>query len=178
MRRTRRQGVALLALVIAGFASLATTEGPPGVSQEPKDHLSFTGDQRTEVRHVRIEVVAGDGDASVTADVPIETGGVNGKRPVALTVIRDRDGKSVLDDYGPNYQPGFLSSLAGNFDAIESCASGQTCAETVTFTFTRIPDDSRQSLDFDWSIRARSAYSADTSTSPPPGASLTVTISR
>ena len=174
----RDKRVALLALMVAGLASLATTEGPPGVRQESKDHLSFSGDQRTEVRHVRVEVVSGKGDATVSADVPIETGGVNGKRPVALTVIRDRDGKSVLDDFGPSYQAGLLGSIAGNFDAIDSCASGQTCTETFTFTFTRIPEDNRQSLDFDWSIRAGSAYSIETSMSPPPGASLTVTITR
>jgi hypothetical protein len=83
----------------------------------------------------------------------------------------------LLDDFGPDYQPGFFGSLAGTFVAIDSCGRVQTCAETFTFTFTRIPDDTRDSLDFDWSVRAQSAYAIDMGTSPPSGASLTVTIS-
>jgi hypothetical protein len=114
----------------------------------------------------------------VSADIPIETGGVNGKRPVTLTVIRDRDGTSVLDDYGPSYQTGAVSNLAGSFVAIDACAKGQTCVETFTLTFTRIPGDTRQSLDFAWSIQARSSYLEGNITSPPPGASLLVTITR
>jgi hypothetical protein len=147
------------------------------MSQEAKDHLTFSGKQRTEIRHVRVDVVAGDGDTTVRADVPFETAAVNGKRPVMLTVIRDRDGESVLDDSGPDVQAGEIVGVVGDFDPIDSCASGKTCVETFTFTFTRIPEDARPSLDFDWSVRARSEYSR-AGASPPPGGSLAVTIIR
>jgi hypothetical protein len=178
MNRAHRQALSLIALVIAGASSLATTQGPPTVFYETKDRLSFSGDQRTEVRHVRVVVAAGKGKAHVTADVPVEVGGVDGKRPVTLTVVRDSDGTSVvLDDFGPGYQAGTVSSLAGDFTAIESCPSGQTCSESFTFTFERIAEDTRPDLAFDWSVRATAEWPGSPPPgSPPPGASLDVTI--
>jgi len=177
MNGQARRTLSLVALVVAGVSSLATTQGAPAVGQQPQDRLSFSGDQRTEVRHVKVVVTAGAGDAHVTADVPIEVGGVDGKRPVALTVVRDRDGASVLDDYGADYQAGTVSSLAGYFTAIDSCASGKTCSETFTFTFERIPQDTRPDLAFDWSVRAFAEYpSIEPGASVPAGASLAVTI--
>jgi hypothetical protein len=131
------------------------------------------------VRHVRVEVTAGADAAHVSAEVPIEVGGVDGLRPVTLTVVRDRDGASVLDDYGPDYQAGDSSNLAGYFDAIDSCPAGETCSETFTLTFDRIPQDTRDDLAFDWSIRGRAEYpDREPGTSVPGGASLEVTITR
>lgn len=175
MIRANRQALSLLALVIAGASSLATSQAPGAVVfDEPWDRLSFSADHRVEVRHVRFVVVGGKDGVDVTADVPIEVGAVDGKRPVTLSVVRDSDGESVLDDFGPDYQAGTGSSLAGHFVAIESCPSGQTCSENFTFTFERIAEDTRPSLAFDWSISSKAEYPGST---PPPGASLEVTIS-
>jgi hypothetical protein len=177
--RISRQLLALVVLLLAGLASLATSVGPPAVTLEAKDRLSFSGDQRIEVRRVRVEVVASDRATRVWADVPIDIGAVDGKRPVTLTVIRDRDGESVLDDFGPDYQPGTLGSLAGSFEPIEVCSRGATCVETFTFTFERIPEDTRQSLEFEWSVRARAeSPDLDPGASPPSDASLRVEIRR
>lgn len=178
MNRTARQTLALVMLVVAGISSMATSRSSPAVGQEPKDNLSFSGEQRTQVRHVKVEVNAGEADARVTAVVPIQVGGIEGKRPVTLTVVRDGGGDgSILDDYGPDYQPGTTSSLAGHFTAIASCAAGTTCSETFTFTFERISEDSRPDLAFDWSVSARAEYpSIEPGATPPAGASLTVTI--
>jgi len=174
MNRAHRQALSLIALVIAGASSIATTQGAPAaLFDEPKDRLSFSLDQRTEVRHVRVVVAAGKGKAHVTADVPIEVGGVDGKRPVTLTVVRDSDGASVNDDIGAGSQAGTIANLAGAFTAIDSCPSGQTCSESFTFTFVRIAEDTRPDLAFDWSVRATAEWSGS---SPPPGASLDVTI--
>jgi hypothetical protein len=158
VKRSRRQVLALIVLVIAGLASLATETAPGLLSQEPTDRLSFKAGQTTEVRHVRMEIVSAAGQARVWVDIPIEIGSVNGKRPVTLTVIRDRDGKAILDDFGPDYHAGSDSSLAGSFEAIASCAPAKTCSETFTFTFERIPEDTRPSLAFDWSVRASATY--------------------
>ena len=174
MNRAQRQALSLIALVIAGASSIATSAGAPAaLSREPKDRLSFSGDQRTEVRHVRVVVAAGKGKPQVTADVPIEVGGVDGKRPVTLTIVRDSDGASLDHDFGPDYQAGTVSSLAGGFTAIDSCPSGHTCSASFTFTFVRIAEDTRPDLAFDWSVRATAEWP---NVAPPPGASLDVTI--
>lgn len=176
-----RVQVTLLIAAAAAFSGCVTVfvdPGPPGISQETKDQLSFAIDQRVEIRHVRIDVVAGAQAARVWADIPIETGGVGGKRPVVLKITRDRDGLSMNDDFGPEYQAGLASSLAGNFTAIE-CSATQTCSETFTFHFERISGDGRTTLAFQWSVRARSEYSTlSPMASIPSGASLQVLVTK
>jgi hypothetical protein len=176
-----RQRLAFLAMVVAGVASLATSQGPPGIGQEPKDRLTFASDHPVQVRHVRIRIDAGAGTAYVRADVPIQTGGVGSpaKRPVTVTVVRDSDGKSIGDDLGPGYLAGAVSSLATSFVAIGSCAADTTCEATFTLTFERIPEDTRESLEFEWSVRTWAEYpDREAFSSPPPGAALSVEISR
>lgn len=150
--------------------------GPAGISQEVRDRLSFSATSSVETRHVRFVVSAGEGDAHVQANFPIETGGVDDKRPVVLTVVRDRDGVSVNDDFGPDYRPGTTSSLAGNMDVLD-CPRSQVCTETFTFTFQRIPADQRETLEFSWSVRARSEYGdVGEFESPPIGAAIEISI--
>jgi hypothetical protein len=174
MNRAQRQALSLIALVFAGASSIATSQGAPAaLLEEPKDRLSFSLDQRTEVRHVRVVVAAGEGKAQVTADVPIEVGGLDGKRPVTLTIVRDSDGASVNDDIGTGGQAGTIANLAGAFTAIDSCPSGQTCSASFTFTFLRIAEDTRPDLAFDWSVRATAEWPG---LPPPTGSSLDVTI--
>ena len=175
MTRSRRQLLAYVALAVAGVASLATSQAPPSISQEAKDHLSFGVGQHTEVRHVRIEVRPGADSAQVTAEVDIEIGGVNGKRPVTLTVTRGSDGMSILNDFEPGYQVGTTTNVSGAFDAFDGpCPNDQTCTELFTLTFTRIAEDTRPTLAFDWSVRTSADF--NTLATPPPEASLTVSI--
>jgi hypothetical protein len=180
---TVAQPIRTLALAAAAIFLLAACvpwgdPGAPGISQETHNRLSFSPDHPVEVRHVRVDVLAGPTAAHGWADAPIDTGGINGKRPVELTVTRDRDGASINNDFGPDYQAGLLGSLAGQFDMLD-CPAGGTCSETFTLTFRRIPQDTRPCLAFDWSVRARLEYpSLDPFASVPPGGSLAVSITR
>jgi len=141
-----------MTLLVAGIASLATTTGQ-SADQEIKDRLSFSGAERALVRHVRVDVVAGSAAATVSAEVPMDTGAVaDGKAPVLLAIVRDSDGVSVGQDLEPT--AGTHGYVAGWFRAIESCPKGQACSEAFTLTFERVPEDTRSSLEFGWSVRA------------------------
>jgi hypothetical protein len=150
----------------------------PSATDEVRDHLVFSGGEDTQVRHVRVEASGGSKPVSVTADVPIYVGPVDGRRPVTLSVVPAGGGESVLDDFGPDYVAGTESSVAGRFDMIE-CPAGETCSEDFTFTFTRVPGDPEQSVEFDWSIRPTAQYAGhEFGASPPPGGYVEVTISQ
>lgn len=157
-----------------GIASLATTTGQPGLVKETTDHLSFAGSQRSAARHLRVEAVAGGAGPHVFVEIIVRTAGVDGRVPVILSVTRDSDGTSV-DGGQPPEGPGDGSAIVGTFDPFESCGAGQTCSDTFTLTFQRIPEDTRDPLDFDWIARTHSEYPSQASTAPS-GASLTTTI--
>ena len=180
MTERRRRLLSLLMIALAGAASLATQQGPPTVDDEPSDRLSFVADQRSEVRQVTVEVTSGESDAHVTADIPIDIGGLDdGIPPIGLSVTRNSDGASVLEDFGPGFKAGTEGYLAGWFVAIESCPKGETCAQSFTFTFERVPEDRRATLDADWSVRASAEYlGRSPGSSPPVGAFLEVRITR
>lgn len=178
MNKSPRQLLPLVALLIAGAASLATSQSSPGISQETKDHLSFSGDQRSQTRHIRIELAPGNNTVvNVSATIMLETGAINDKAPFAVRVTRDRDGASVLHSEG--YVTGSDYSAVGNFDVMTQCARGSTCSESFTVIFMRIPEDTRPTLDFDWSIRTGGTFQGlSPDDSVPADASLVVTISQ
>jgi hypothetical protein len=170
---------AYVVLAVAALASIATSAAPPGIVTEESDRLEFTDPQRIETRRVLVVVTPGGEDAHVTASVPIQVAPVNGKRPTGLQVIRESDGASVLDDYGPNYQPGSAGSVAGEFFVMDCTARQVTCRETFTFTFTRLREDARPTLAFSWAVNVRATYSVNASaTDAPAGAKVEVTIDK
>ena len=179
VNRSPRQLLPIVALVIAGVASLATSQSSPGISQETKDHLSFSGDQRSQTRHIRIELAPGNNTVvNVSALIELGTGAINGKAPFAVRVTRDRNGASVLHD-SEYFEPGPDSTGAGFFDVVTQCARGSTCSESFTVIFMRIPEDTRPTLDFDWSIRTGGTFQGlSPDDSVPTDASLVVTISQ
>ena len=140
MTRTHRQLAAILVLICAGGASLGTTQAGPGSTSETKDHVDFGAGVNVVVRHVHIAVVPSPVAAGVSVEIPIYTGGVNGQEPVALTVIRERDQKSVLQQpsCGGETPPGCTeivgtdSNTAGWFEVFASCAAGTACADDFT----------------------------------------------
>jgi hypothetical protein len=178
MNRSPRQLLPIVALVIAGAASLATSQSYPGIHQETKDHLSFSGDQRSQTRHIRIELAPGNNTVvDVSATIMLETGAINGKEPFAVSVTRDSGGGAPL--HSSYFEPGPDSTAAGFFDVVTQCDSGSNCSESFTVIFMRIPEDTRPTLEFDWSLQTGGMFQGlSPEDSVPADASLVVTISQ
>ncbi len=179
MNRSPRQLLPIVALLIAGAASLATSRSYPGIYQETKDHLSFSGDQRSQTRHIRIELAPGNNTVvNVSATIMLETGAINGKAPFAVSVTRDGASASLLRD-SEYFEPGPDSTGAGFFDVVGQCDSGSSCSGAFTIIFMRIPEDTRPTLEFDWSIQTGGTFQGlSPEDSVPTDASLVVTISQ
>jgi hypothetical protein len=171
-----RQVAAVVAIVLAGLASLATSYGPPDVANTVRDHLSFGVDQDTQTRHVALTVNAGEGDAVVTMSGLSYAPRIRGHPPVRLSVT-DATGKVLTA--APEPSDTVETNLLGVFPEVLACLRGNVCTASYAFTFARVAADTQPTLEMDWDVEVVASYddiAPGPESTPPPGSSVDVTI--
>jgi hypothetical protein len=167
-----RSRLAVLAVALAGMASLATSQAAyPGLMESADDTITFSEGERTEVRQVVIRLVAG----SAAADVSAEVGSVLVPPSEYLhwdeisVTVRAGEGVSIVEDAG-----------AGDIDRyyfdVPDCAAGSTCTSAFSVTFAREGEDVSDAVELAWFVSASAGYPE--SPKVPDDAALSVEITR
>ncbi|HEX8024565.1 MAG TPA: hypothetical protein VF484_00015, partial [Candidatus Limnocylindrales bacterium] len=173
MKRHYRARAARMAMLIAGLASLATSQASPGLDATPaQGTLQFDGQHTVETRMFTVHVNPGNVPAGASADVEIQ-GAVAAEQPLLKVSVTDpRTG--TTDAWTPDAIA--ESSLGGFIDICDQCS--QPTDVTYTITVERLANVPAQRFAFAWTVNAHLAFQWDGrgSFTIPPDASISTTI--
>lgn len=175
MSPTTRQRLALVVMVVAGLASLATSVPSPP-SDRARERVRLTADAPTDSRRVAVLLfsAAARGTSTVDASIQVDRSAAEAGDRVIVSVIRERDGAVVGEETDPRDRLHHAGRVTlHRFSAIDACAPETTCEETFIVTFARASDDPDAALHLTWRLVAEVETESGNAA---PGATISVEI--
>jgi len=159
-------GAAMLVLAVAATAATEPAPSPSITGHALDDNASLTASRPTVVRHARVHFVPAGGPPNATAEIRFW----RSNPAVDVTVVRDSDGAGLALE--PLRESGQSAVLGFTFAPFASVDPGATYDEIFTITLTATGDSAFAPSGSTYDLTLTAAYGGP----PPPGASLSVTI--